>query len=73
MTEYPHTIEDCIEQVLDRQSADPDDDAAKAARGTACLVDRLGQVLYEMGIDDLDLPDAQKLAAHIVTRLGADR
>jgi hypothetical protein len=33
-------------------------------------VDRLGQVIYEMGIDDLDLPDAHKLAAHIVTRLG---
>lgn len=31
--------------------------------------DRLGQVIYEMGIDDLDLPDAHKLAAHIVTRL----
>ena len=32
-------------------------------------VERLGWVIYEMGIDDLDLPDAEKLAAHIYARL----
>lgn len=36
---HRHTIEDCIEQVLDRQNADPDDDAANAARGLVRLVD----------------------------------
>ena len=32
-------------------------------------VERLGWVIYEMGIDDLNLPDAEKLAAHILSRL----
>lgn len=41
-------------------------DAASAPQ--ALDVDRLGLVIYEMGVDDLDLPDARKLAAHIATR-----
>jgi hypothetical protein len=36
---------------------------------TGLSAEALGQVIYEMGIDDLDLPDAQKLAAHILARL----
>ena len=40
-----------------------------APRAEGLDVERLGQVIYEMGIDDLDLPDAQKLAAHILARL----
>lgn len=43
--------------------------AARAAAAPLLDVERLGQVVYEMGIDDLDLPDARKLAAHIIARL----
>ena len=43
--------------------------AGAAPRAEGLDVERLGQVIYEMGVDDLDLPDAQKLAAHIAARL----
>ncbi len=43
--------------------------AGAAQRPTA---EDLGWVLYEMGVDDLSLDDARKLAAHIVVRLVAN-
>lgn len=45
---------------------------AERSAGVAPLdVEDLGWVLYEMGVDDLDLEDARKLAAHIIVRLAA--
>ncbi len=62
--------EEAMLRQLERQLQD--EHVIERSAGTTPLdVDDLGWTLYEMGIDDLPLDDARKLAAHIIVRLAA--